>query len=169
MSERILKALMQLFAIIAKVDGITNNGRAIVQSFLKQQLNQELVDQYLKIFDEFLEVQQQGSKKKDGSAKKTSMNSVKVLKICTQINAELEQKQKVVVLIRLLEFINSSGEISAQELEFVSTVAETFNIEEQEFIRCMNFVKSTVNDTPESSKILVVDNNKTNAYSNFTK
>ena len=43
MSERILKALMQLFAIVAKVDGLTNTGRDIVQSFLKQQLNQELV------------------------------------------------------------------------------------------------------------------------------
>ena len=55
MSERILKALMQLFAIIAKVDGVTNSGRNIVQSFLKQHLNQELVDEYLKLFDEFVE------------------------------------------------------------------------------------------------------------------
>ena len=54
MSERILKALMQLFAIVAKVDGITNTGRDIVQAFLKQQLNQELVDEYLKLFDQFL-------------------------------------------------------------------------------------------------------------------
>ena len=45
MSERILKALMQMFAIIARVDGIDDNGRLIVQSFLKQQLNQELVEQ----------------------------------------------------------------------------------------------------------------------------
>ena len=102
MSERILKALMQLFAIIARVDGVTNSGRVIVQSFLKQQLNQELVDQYLRLFDEFLESHHQVSKKKDGSAKRTSMNSVKVLKICTQINAELTQTQKVVVLIRLI-------------------------------------------------------------------
>ena len=45
MSENILRALMQLFAIIAKVDGVNVIGRNIVQSFLKQQLNQELVDQ----------------------------------------------------------------------------------------------------------------------------
>lgn len=55
MSERILRALMQMFAIIAKVDGVNNTGRAIVQSFLKQQLNQEQVDTYLHIFDEYLE------------------------------------------------------------------------------------------------------------------
>ena len=63
MSERILRALMQMFAIIAKVDGVTNTGRSIVESFLKQQLNQEQVETYLKIFDDFIEAQQNGSKR----------------------------------------------------------------------------------------------------------
>ena len=120
MSERILRALMQMFAIIAKVDGINNTGRQIVQSFLKQQLNLEQVETYLKIFDEYLESHQNASKKKEGAAKRTSLNSVKVLRICTQINQELEQPQKVIVLIRLLEFIYSSNEISDQEFEFVT-------------------------------------------------
>src|ERR1700756_5837814 len=145
MSERILRALMQLFAIIAKVDGVTNTGRNIVQLFLKQQLNQELVDQYLAVFDEFLESHHQVAKKKDGSAKRTSLNSVKVLKICTEINKELEQNQKIIVLIRLLEFICSSAEISEQEYEFVQTVAETFNIPNEEF----QSLKTFVEDKPE--------------------
>jgi ABC transport system ATP-binding/permease protein len=158
MSERILKALMQMFAIIARVDGINDNGRLIVQSFLKQQLNQELVDQYLAIFDEFLEAHHQVTKKKDGTAKRTSLNSVKVLKICTQINGELTQVQKVVVLIRLIEFINSNTEIAEQELEFVTTVAETFNIPDEEFKRCMKFVQAKEDNIPHSSKILIIDN-----------
>jgi ABC-type multidrug transport system ATPase subunit len=161
MSERILKALMQMFAIIARVNGVNDSGRFIVQSFLKQQLNQELVDQYLAIFDEYLEVHHNVSKKKDGSAKRTSLNSVKVLKICTQINGELTQVQKVVVLIRLIEFISSNEDISEQEMEFVITVSETFNIDEEEFIRCMKFVQAKEDSAPDSSKILVLDN-KTN-------
>ncbi len=158
MSERILKALMQMFAIIARVDGINDNGRLIVQSFLKQQLNQELVDQYLAIFDSFLEAHHQVKKKKDGSEKRTSLNSVKVLKICTQINSELTQVQKVVVLIRLIEFINSNEEIAEQELEFVTTVAETFNISDDEFKQIMQFVQASEKNIPDSSKILVIDN-----------
>ena len=148
MSERILRALMQMFAIIAKVDGVNNTGRLIVQSFLKQQLNQEQVDTYLKIFDEYLESHQQASKKKDGTAKRTSVNSVKVLKICTQINQELEQTQKVIVLIRLLEFIYSSNEISEQEYEFVVTVADTFNIPHDEFILLKSFVEDGIDVIP---------------------
>lgn len=158
MSERILKALMQMFAIIARVDGINDNGRLIVQSFLKQQLNQELVDQYLAIFDEFLEAHHQVTKKKDGSAKRTSLNSVKVLKICTQINAELTQVQKVVVLLRLIEFINSNTEVAEQEMEFVTTVAETFNIDDEEFKRCLHFIRATADTLPDSPKVLVIDN-----------
>lgn len=100
MSERILKALMQLFAIICDVEDISWRSRDVVESFLKQQLSQDLVDEYLKIFDEYLE-QQKGtdsSKKR----KRTAVNSVKVLRICTQINEELTQKQKIIVLLRLV-------------------------------------------------------------------
>lgn len=168
MSERILRALMQMFAIIAKVDGISNTGRSIVESFLKQQLNKEQVEKYLVIFDEFIEAQQAGSKKKDGSAKRTSLNSVKVLKICTQINQELEQPQKVIVLIRLLEFIYSSNEISEQENEFVITVADTFNISTEEFDQLRAFVEDTAEKIPNTPNILVI-NNKENGYENACK
>lgn len=168
MSERILRALMQMFAIIAKVDGVNNTGRAIVQSFLKQQLNQEQVDTYLKIFDEYLEAHHQVSKKKDGTAKRTSLNSVKVLKICTQINQELEQPQKVIVLIRLIEFIYSSNEISEQENEFVITVAETFNIPNDEYLSLRSFVEDKIESIPNSPNILVI-NNKENGYNNESK
>jgi ABC-type multidrug transport system ATPase subunit len=164
MSERILKALMQLFAIIARVDGVNNTGRDIVQSFLKQQLNQELVDQYLALFDEFLESHHQVKKKKDGSAKRTSLNSVKVLKICTQINGELTQIQKVVVLIRLIEFINSNEEINDQELEFVNTVAETFNIESREYKSCIAFVRCDESQTIDAEEILVVSSEAENKF-----
>jgi ABC transport system ATP-binding/permease protein len=168
MSERILRALMQMFSIIAKVDGISNTGRSIVESFLKQQLNKEQVEKYLTIFDEYIEAQQAGSKKKDGSAKRTSLNSVKVLKICTQINQELEQPQKVIVLIRLLEFIYSSDEISEQENEFVITVADTFNISIDEYNQLRAFVEDTAEKIPNTPHILVI-NNKENGYNNSCK
>src|ERR1035437_5020 len=159
MSERILKALMQMFAIIAKVDGVSNTGRLIVQSFLKQQLNQEMVEQYLQLFDQFLEEYHKVSQRKEGAAKRTSLGSVKILKICTQINRELEQKQKVVVLVRLLEFIYSGNDISPQEFEFVTTVAETFNISDEEFKRSVDFVRSKT-DGVQDSPFLLVSGNK---------
>jgi ABC-type multidrug transport system ATPase subunit len=150
---------MQMFAIIAKVDGINNTGRQIVQSFLKQQLNLEQVETYLQIFDEYLESHQNASKRKEGQAKRTSVNSVKVLKICTQINQELEQPQKVIVLVRLLEFIYSSNEISSQEYEFVVTVSETFNIPKKEFELLKSFIENGQSVVPDSPNLLVINNN----------
>jgi ABC-type multidrug transport system ATPase subunit/uncharacterized tellurite resistance protein B-like protein len=159
---------MQMFSIIAKVDGISNTGRAIVESFLKQQLNKEQVEKYIGIFDEFIEAQQASAKKKDGSAKRTSLNSVKVLKICSQINQELEQPQKVIVLVRLLEFIHSDDNISEQENEFVITVAESFNISIEEYNQLRAFVEDTAENIPHTPNILVI-NNKANGYENDCK
>ena len=43
MSEKILKALMRLFSIIAKANENSTDARNIVESYLKQQLNAEQV------------------------------------------------------------------------------------------------------------------------------
>ncbi|HIA37046.1 MAG TPA: ATP-binding cassette domain-containing protein [Flavobacteriales bacterium] len=158
MSERILKALMQLFAIISESEdeAVSKDRRKIVKLFLKMQLNKELVDEYLGMFDNFLGIQ---SKKDEGKKKRkrTSVNSVKILRICTQINEELAQPQKVVVLFRLLEFVNTEGNPSEQEIEFVTTVAETFNISQDEYNRGMAMIQNTIDNIPESSKILIID------------
>ena len=168
MSERILRALMQMFAIIAKVDGADNSERQIVESFLKQQLNLDQVEIYLKIFDEYLESHHNISKRKEGAAKRTSVNSVKVLRICNQINQELEQAQKVIVLIRLFELIYSSNDISKQDFEFVNTVGESFNIPSQEFNLLKSFIENDISVIPDDPNILVI-NNKEKGYENKSK
>lgn len=168
MSERILKALMHLFAIIAKGElneetGEVNydvGGRKIVLQFLRQELNQELIKEYLSLFDEFLLSHKGKSSKKVGKRKRTSVNSVKVLRICTQINEELTQRQKIIVLIRILEFIYANDSVTEQELEFVTTVAETFNILKEEFDDCLAFVNADETSIIDKEVFLVISSNK---------
>ena len=113
---------MRLFAIIAKDDEVSNNSRDVVKVFLRQQLSLDQINDYLDLFDE--EVAKLQKKSKSGKKRKrTSVNSVKVLVICTEINSELAQKQKFIVLLRLLEYIFSDENVTEQELEFVKTVA----------------------------------------------
>jgi|LakMenEpi03Aug12_release.lakeMendotaPanAssembly.Ray.scaffolds.fasta_scaffold05561_12 ABC-type multidrug transport system ATPase subunit len=157
MSESILKALMQLFAIITRVDSGNVIGRNIVEAFLKQQLTQELVHQYLKVFDDFIE-SIHNLKDESSARKKLSTNSVKVLRICTQINQELTQAQKIVVVIRLVEYIKANGEISEQDREFVDTVASTFNIEQKEYVDLYTFINSNQLSPVHSPNLLVIDN-----------
>jgi ABC-type multidrug transport system ATPase subunit len=160
MSERILKALMQLFAIIANPKSNTRDRRPIVESFLVQQLNQELVDEYLKIFDYYYITHQQKYKSGIKSEKRTAASSVRVLMICTEINKELTQQQKLVVVIRLLEFIDSDKEITPQESEFVSTVAETFHISSKDYESLKNFVINGHQQVETSDKILIINSDK---------
>lgn len=164
---------MQLFAIIARVDdeesGETDHqggGRKIVELFLKQQLPLELVEEYLKKFDEFLDAHQGKSSKKDGQRKRTSVNSVKVLKICTQINEELAQKQKIIVLVRIIEFINENQTVTEQEIEFASTVADTFNISKEEYDRISAFANTRESDGKcmDDEHLLEVNSHKESTY-----
>jgi ABC-type multidrug transport system ATPase subunit len=161
MSESILRALMQLFALVAKVEGVSKDGRSIVKLFLKQQLSAELVQDYLNIFEEYLELHQKSSSKDGKARKKTSVNSVKVLRICTQINAELKQNQKIVVLIRLMEFLFSE-EFEEQEFDFASTVASTFNIPNDEFLLAFNFLTSTSSSILDHQNCLLISGQKAN-------
>ncbi|MBL8003319.1 MAG: ATP-binding cassette domain-containing protein [Flavobacteriales bacterium] len=160
MSEKILKALLQLFAIIAKVEGTSAAGRsgtAIVARFLRQQFPAEAAAQHLATFEAFVAAYRSSGEASQKGRKRTSLNSVKVLKICTQVNEELTQRQKFVVLVHLLEFIHAGGEVGEQELEFVTTVAETFNIGSDEFRHCRAFVDVQSDRREDAEHLLYID------------
>ena len=161
MSERILKALMQLFAIIARPSSEREERKRVVESFLLHQLNRELVDEYLKVFDAYYYEYQEKQKSSKRRVKRIAVGSVKVLRICNDINRELHQQQKIVVLIRLLEFIKSDeAVITDQELVFVKTVSDQFNIPEDEYEHLKNFVLNSIEKLPHSPNILLIDNQK---------
>lgn len=165
MSESILKALMQLFAIIAhpedeEVEGESDR-RSVVESFLKNQLNQELVREYLKVFDYYYNLHQEKQSEKSKTKKRTSSSSVRVLKICAQINEELTQQQKIVVLFRMLEFVKTAeGDVTEQEMAFISTVSETFHVPEDEFELICNYVLSPFDKISLHDNILVINSEK---------
>ncbi|HDP74779.1 MAG TPA: ATP-binding cassette domain-containing protein [Bacteroidales bacterium] len=175
MSESILKALMQLFAIIARpvsLDEKENNDyadrRKVVEEFLRNQLNIDLVKEYLKVFDYYYNLYQEKQSEKSKSKKRTSSSSVRVLKICSQINEELQQQQKIVVLIRLLEFVKpDEGEVTEQEMAFISTVAETFYVPENEFQNLKNFVLSGFDSIIPHQNILLINDSKEPPYDNL--
>ncbi|MBN2612813.1 MAG: ATP-binding cassette domain-containing protein [Bacteroidales bacterium] len=163
MSEHILEALMELFAIIARPESIAvnkksvnesyQNRRKVVENFLRRQLNLELVKKYLDLFDAYYS---------DHKELRIVRDSVKVLKIIDKyINKELTQKQKIIVLIQLFEFVNSdSSTITKQEFEFLETVASSFHITEHEYRLIKEFTLCKFCEVPSSPDILLIDNNK---------
>ncbi len=155
MSESILKALMRLFAIIANFDSDEEKGtgRNIVESYLQKQLSQDLVKEYLTLFDEYYAVHH-----KRKGRKKLSSNSVKVLMICEQINEELRQEQKVLVLLQLIEFVSYDDTKDEKAVDFLETVADIFNIPKEEFLNAKAFLFNEMNELVDASKFLVVNN-----------
>ncbi|MDA0972293.1 MAG: ATP-binding cassette domain-containing protein [Bacteroidetes bacterium] len=155
MSERILKALMQLFAIVAFSDRETDeedNSRVLVEQFLTLLLSRSLVKEYLQIYDDFYATHH--GVKEGKQRKRTSVNSVKVLRICSQINEELTQRQKVIVLIWLLEFIYFDREATAQEIDFLDTVGSSFNISDPEYQKLKDFISSRTGESLNGEDIL---------------
>lgn len=163
MSEEILKALMQLFALIVKQDeGVESNEREYVENFLTQQLNNEAVPEYLALFDEMAGISVADKEEKEGKSDKVKLTSVKdsvrILGICKKINKTLTQKQKVIVLVRLFELINSDRKFSEQRMAIINTVAEVFKLTKEEFISIESFViNNEVEKLDFSTNLIISD------------
>lgn len=169
MSEEILKALMQLFAIIAKQDvGLSANERDYVNSFLKQQLNESSVQEYLALFDKFIgSDKNKEEEEKNDKVKLTSVkDSVKTLGIAKKINKTLTQEQKVVVLVRLFELINTDKSFTTQRIAIIDTAADVFNITKEEYKSIESFVINDDITKYDSSDIMVITSNKADVNAN---
>ena len=163
MSEAILRALMQLFALIIDIDEvheISDRERDIIRSFLNRQLSSELVEKYMQVFDEYLNLYH--SKRIDKGSikdkKRTSLTAVRILGICEKINEELEQRQKIYVIIQLLEYIAYGIDIREKELDFLQTVASAFNLQDEEYENMLRFVAYSLEDIPAKDKVLLINN-----------
>ena len=157
MSEALLRALMQLFALASGEEDIIRESRNIVERFLRQELNQELARKYLALYDEYKEIYHPESEPELGT-ETVALDKQTVEKATNAINQELTQHQKVVVLLRLLEYIYADHQISEHEWEFLNKVADIFKIEEQEFQDAIAFIESSPSAIPDRSELLIVNN-----------
>ncbi|HAA17055.1 MAG TPA: ABC transporter [Cytophagales bacterium] len=150
MSEEILKALTQLFAIITKQDGgVTEKERNYVISYFQQELDQDSIQEYLALYDKFADYSkgEDGARPQKKERKLTSVrDSVKTLAICKKINKTLTQKQKVFVLIRILELVGSDKNFTPQRMEIVDTISTVFNIVKDEYRLIESFVLTIKGD-----------------------
>ena len=153
-NDKLIRALIQLFVVIADLEGHTNKSRVVVENFLKGRVHQDQTKQYLTFYDDLIERQIQVSNKKEGMHKKNAMSSVKVLKICTQINKELASREKHFILIRLIEYVNTGDSPTLQELEFVDLVADVFGISKETKAAATEIALSEDNVSGESTRII---------------
>ncbi|MBN1187612.1 MAG: ATP-binding cassette domain-containing protein [Bacteroidales bacterium] len=161
MKQSVLKSLMRLFAIAANISTRSDDpshARSIVASYLKQLLKNEENSQYLTMFD--YHFRNFNKRKHSYTNKKISLFSVKALMICEQINEELLQTQKVLILLQLLEVINEVKVQNDKELDFIKTVAITFKIDITEYLNCKSFVFDQIDNFQQKEKLLIINQKK---------
>ncbi len=161
MKESVLKALVQLFAIIStfQENSISGATRTIVESYLRLFLNRQQLEEYLGLFDEYIGSSKRTLADSDSLAgkKKRSSDNVKVLLICKQINESLTQEEKILVFLRLLELVNEDRKISDKEEDFLKTVADTFLFEEEETRQLKSLVLHENGEGIPAASLLLID------------
>lgn len=152
MSEPLLKAIIQLFAIVAKEDDVTQQERDQIEAFLLENLNRNAVDKYLKDFDVYSD-SIIISKNVDVEEEQKRID-----KICGKINQELTQKQKVVIILELMAIILADGHISEREKELVHAIGNAFNVDKKEIDLINKFVVGHEAKDFDSDHMLVINN-----------
>lgn len=158
MSETLLEALMQLFALLTDFGKESQTGRArpLVQDFLSKHFNKEYVDQYLGRFDVYLnryhsEVFSDNQELKD---KQNSDNLNRIHRIASKINEEMEQEPKIILLAQLLDFLKKDEEIGDAESRFVDLLVEQFRIESSDYKNLKQFILHNPLDVEDKTILL---------------
>ena len=174
MTESMLHGLMRLFAILASIRKESSEALSVnfVESFLKLQFSQNLVEKSLQIFSEYLEeLSGQESKSRE---KRISLLSVKILAICDQINREMHVRNKYFILITLIQFSRYFDDHSISDDEFrhtitdaVQTIANGLLIDNKDFANCLSFITGKFYSVPDRSALLVINSEKSVSFSNI--
>lgn len=152
MSEPVLKAIIKLFALVAKEDLVTKQERDHIESFLSDHLSQNAVESKLKLFDKYSE---------EYSGKMTpSEEQQAIVKMCDSINKEIAQKQKTVIMVELMSVILSDGSISTREDYLAKSIGASLNIDQSDIELIEHFLLAKSPDKLNHEDILIVDSTK---------
>jgi ABC transport system ATP-binding/permease protein len=147
MSEELLKAIIKLFAIVARQDDLTQKEKNNIEDYLNDHLNKESTAKYLELFDDLV-VQQHNTVLDLVPAGSTEPEVFKhelgeAVKISEELNKELTQAQKIVLILDLVKLIYADDHISDYEEELVNTIGLHLNIDEDEIKSIKEFVVSS--------------------------
>ncbi len=148
MSEEILKALLRLFAVVARQDEVTRQEREQVRKFLLEHLNESKVEPYLTMFDEFV--------KTTGSVEGTD-EAYNVKRICAEINLGLAQKQKYIVVLELVRLILADSVITSREQELMLAICEDFKISPTDLESIKTFLSAQESAHLDQPGLLIID------------
>ena len=154
MSEPLLRAILRLFAVVAKEGDVTRQERDQIRNFLQEHLSYSSVESYLNFFDEITKSPQANVSDVD-----------RIRQLCQEINPELTQKQKVIIILDMVSIIQADGHISETEELLVNTIGEEFKISRSGIEAIKMFVLGQSQTELDHEHILIVDSSSQPAFS----
>jgi ABC transport system ATP-binding/permease protein len=160
MSEELLKAIIQLFAIVAR-ERITEDERSNIKEFLSLHLNREATAYYLKLFDEFCQVHQLHA---DGDLSSLDQDTQQfvddwsnIMKIVKQVNRALTMQQKLVLVIKIIELVYADNEISDRQANLIFYIGQGLKIPQHVVDSLQSFVTGQDIEEFSPKNVLVID------------
>jgi ABC-type multidrug transport system ATPase subunit len=167
MTETILKSILRLFAVVAQSlsKDKVKAAKAIVESYLRQLVNPDKINQYLMMYEFYYSGLKEKIKLEE--KKRNSLFAVKSVIICEHVNKILEQRQKALVLLQILDIMNLKEELDEAESDYLKTLSITLKFDEGEFNSSRAFIFDSINKVPDKKNVLVIDSNKNPEYKNI--
>jgi ABC-type multidrug transport system ATPase subunit len=160
MSEELLKAILQLFAIVAR-ERITDIERNNIKDFLSVHLNREATNYYLKLFDEFSQSHEIDSRQElsnlDADTQQFVDDWAKIMRIVKQVNQALTQQQKIVLIVKIIELVFADDEISERQGNLIFYIGQALKLQKEDVHTLQSFVTGHDIDELASKNVLVID------------
>ena len=159
MSEELLKAIVQLFAIVAK-ERITEDERTNIKEFLGLHLNQELTRYYLNLFDDFCKASNrtaQDNMAVDEDTKQFVDDWSQIMQISKKVNQALTMQQKAVLVIKIIELVYADGSISERQENLIFYIGEALKIPQKDIKAMRLFVVGQDLEELASKNIMIID------------
>jgi ABC transport system ATP-binding/permease protein len=155
MSEQLLKAIILLFAIIAKVDGLSKDERITIRNFLYNRLNDATAGYYFSLFNQLI-AQYEKREGKIGLEEKIREEKRELEKISRQINHELTQHQKIVLILDIISLSMADGKISKGEEDIIYSICKSIRIRRDDVDAIKSFALAGKMEDFEDDRFLVV-------------
>lgn len=154
MSEALLQAILRLFAQVAHEGEVTTQEREQIRLFLNEHLSLSSVNKYLKEFDEYSSTLGTGG---------IDLNAIEIL--CQEINSQLTQKQKTVIILELVRIMQADGVISTQESQLLTSIGGFLKINADEIESIKIFVLGDSYEKLDHEDILIIDASQSTRFS----
>jgi ABC-type multidrug transport system ATPase subunit len=160
MSEELLKAILQLFAIVAR-ERITDTERNNIKDFLSVHLNREATNYYIKLFDEFSQSHEIDSRQElsnlDADTQQFVDDWAKIMRIVKQVNQALTMQQKIVLIVKIIELVFADDDISERQGNLIFYIGQALKLQKEDVHTLQSFVTGHDIDEIASKNVLVID------------